>query len=360
MTKTTETQIPKTALPRITLGNSTIEVTNVCLGTMTWGVQNTEEEAFEQLDYAIKVRGVNFIDTAELYPVPSSSALWVAGNTEKIIGKWIERNKELRKELIVATKVAGFIEASDIPKMRTEPPGKEKMSTRLDRESILSACDASLRRLKTDYIDVYQLHWPDRYIPLFGSCEYDRRKERDGKFAPVAFEETVLALKELLDAGKIKSYGLSNETSYGVCEFVRVADKLGVPRPVSIQNSFCLLHRSYESSQHFFVAVDAVSWWRFEWQVFKRRETEKSALYRIPYVSRSIHQRSFTNRHEEIRRDCRKSRSVVNCHVFGLVRDASVRRKHHHRRDHHGTVEGGHRRLRTGTRYVERRDFTRD
>ena len=247
MTKTTETQIPKTALPRITLGNSTIEVTNVCLGTMTWGVQNTEEEAFEQLDYAIKVRGVNFIDTAELYPVPSSSALWVAGNTEKIIGKWIERNKELRKELIVATKVAGFIEASDIPKMRTEPAGKEKMSTRLDRESILSACDASLRRLKTDYIDVYQLHWPDRYIPLFGSCEYDRRKERDGKFAPVAFEETVLALKELLDAGKIKSYGLSNETSYGVCEFVRVADKLGVPRPVSIQNSFCLLHRSYET-----------------------------------------------------------------------------------------------------------------
>ena len=111
----------------------------------------------------------------------------------------------------------------------------------------MSACDASLRRLKTDYIDVYQLHWPDRYIPLFGSCEYDRRKERDGKFAPVAFEETVLALKELLDAGKIKSYGLSNETSYGVCEFVRVADKLGVPRPVSIQNSFCLLHRSYET-----------------------------------------------------------------------------------------------------------------
>ena len=133
MTKTTETKIPKTALPRITLGNSSIEVTNVCLGTMTWGVQNTEEEAFEQLDYAIKVRGVNFIDTAELYPVPSSSALWVAGNTEKIIGKWIERNKELRKELIVATKVAGFIEASDIPKMRTEPAGKEKMSTRLDR-----------------------------------------------------------------------------------------------------------------------------------------------------------------------------------------------------------------------------------
>ena len=183
MTETTETKIPKTALPRITLGNSSIEVTNVCLGTMTWGVQNTEEEAFEQLDYAIKVRGVNFIDTAELYPVPSSSSLWVAGNTEKIIGKWIERNKELRKELIVATKVAGFIEASDIPKMRTEPPGEEKMSTRLDRESILSACDASLRRLKTDYIDVYQLHWPDRYIPLFGSCEYDRRKERDGKFA---------------------------------------------------------------------------------------------------------------------------------------------------------------------------------
>ena len=115
------TLIPKTNLPRIKLGNSDIEVTNVCLGTMTWGVQNTEEEAFEQLDYAIKVRGVNFIDTAELYPVPSSSPLWVAGNTEKIIGNWIEQNKELRKELIVATKVAGFMPESDIPKMRTEP-----------------------------------------------------------------------------------------------------------------------------------------------------------------------------------------------------------------------------------------------
>ena len=241
------TLIPRTNLRRIKLGASDIEVTNVCLGTMTWGVQNTEEEAFEQLDYAIKERGVNFIDTAELYPVPSSSPLWVAGNTEKIIGKWIGKNKALRKELIVATKVAGFIQQSDIPKMRTEPPGTEKMSTRLDRKSILAACDASLRRLQTDYIDVYQLHWPDRYIPLFGACEYDRRKERDGKFAPIEFEETVLALKELLDAGKIKSYGLSNETSYGVCEFVRTADKLGVPRPVSIQNSFCLLHRSYET-----------------------------------------------------------------------------------------------------------------
>jgi aryl-alcohol dehydrogenase-like predicted oxidoreductase len=237
----------KRSLRKIKLGNSDIEVTNVCLGTMTWGVQNTEEEAFEQMDYAIKERGVNFIDTAELYPVPSSSSLWVPGKTEQIIGRWFEKNPEWRSKCVVATKVAGFIEKSDIPAHRVEPALEGKEPTRLNRQSILLACEASLRRLKMDYVDLFQLHWPDRYIPLFGSCEYDRTKERSGEFAPVAFEETVLALKELLDQGKIKSYGLSNETSYGVCEFMRVADKLGVPRPVSIQNSFCLLHRSFET-----------------------------------------------------------------------------------------------------------------
>lgn len=217
-------------------------VTEVCLGTMTFGVQNTEEDAHAQLDYAVKERGVNFIDTAEMYPVPSSASGWKPGTTEEYIGTWIEQNPTLRSEIILATKIAGFNPGSETGGNRFEPP-KPSADCRLDRESVLMACDASLRRLRTDYIDLYQLHWPDRYAPNFGQSVYDPTKERDA----VPIKETVAALGELIAAGKIRHYGLSNETTFGVCEFVRAADELGVPRPVSIQNSFCLLHRTFET-----------------------------------------------------------------------------------------------------------------
>ena len=122
------------------------------------------------------------------------------------------------------------------------PAGPPFPDARLDRANIIAACDASLRRLQTDYIDPYQFHWPDRYIPLFGGREYKTERERDA----IPIRDTLLALKELLDAGKIRAYGLSNETTFGVCEFVRLADEIGMPRPATIQNSFCLLHRSFE------------------------------------------------------------------------------------------------------------------
>ena len=230
------------ALPKVKLGNSDVMVTEVCLGTMTWGVQNTEAEAHEQLDYAIKERGVNFIDTAEMYPVPSSAPGWKPGRTEEYIGTWLAKNPEWRSRVVLATKVSGFNPRSETGGNRFDPP-KEHADCRLDAESVKMACDASLRRLQTEYIDLYQLHWPDRYAPNFGSSVYDPSKERDA----VPIKETVAALGELIAAGKIKHYGLSNETTYGVCEFVRAADELGVPRPVSIQNSFCLLHRSFET-----------------------------------------------------------------------------------------------------------------
>jgi len=209
---------------------------------MTWGVQNSEAEGHEQLDYAVKERGVNFIDTAEMYPVPSSAPGWQPGRTEEIIGTWLEKNPDMRSKVIIATKVSGFNPSSETVGNRTVPPGPPA-DGRLDAESIITACDASLRRLKTDYIDLYQLHWPDRYAPGFGTTAYNPAKERNA----VPIEETVGALKQLIDAGKIKHYGLSNETTYGVCEFCRVADKLGAPRPISIQNSFCLIHRSFET-----------------------------------------------------------------------------------------------------------------
>ena len=210
---------------------------------MTWGMQNTEAEAHAQLDYAVKTRGVNFIDTAEMYPVPSSAPGWAPGRTEQFIGTWIAKNPELRGDIVLATKVCGFNPGSETGGARFVPP-VPKADCRLDRASIHLACDASLRRLQTNYIDLLQLHWPDRYVPSFGFTGYNEKKERS-KDVPI--EETVKALGELIASGKIRHYGLSNETTFGVCEFVRIADALGVARPVSIQNSFCLLHRSFES-----------------------------------------------------------------------------------------------------------------
>ena len=215
--------ISTTKLPKIRpLGSSGLMVTEVCLGTMTFGGQNTQEEAHAQLDYAIKERGVNFIDTAEMYPSPHVDR---AGTTEEYIGRWFEKNPELRSEIILSTKVTG------------------RPRNRLDRESVIAACDASLHRLKTDYIDLYHIHCPDRYTPNFGQRVYDPTMEHDN----VPIKETVAALGELITTGKIRHYGLSNETTFGVCEYVRAADELGVPRPVSIQNSLCLLDRTFET-----------------------------------------------------------------------------------------------------------------
>ena len=227
-------------------GASERTVSSVCLGTMTCGVQNSEREAHAQLDYAVKERGVNFIDTAEMYPVPMSDPGWKPGTTEKFIGSWLAKNDaRTREDVFLATKIAGFGASSRIVGNRD---GKETDDTgRLDKGSVKKACDASLLRLQTDYVDLYQVHWPDRYVPIgafYGSPAYDPALEREDS---VPIRETVEALGELIAAGKIKHYGLSNESTFGVCEFVRAADELGVQRPLTIQNSFCLLHRSFET-----------------------------------------------------------------------------------------------------------------
>ena len=226
------------------LGSSQLVVTEACLGTMTWGVQNTEAEAHEQLDFALKERGVTMVDTAELYPVPLTAPEWQAGRTEEYIGTWLEKNPEWRSKIVLATKICGFMARSKVAAARTEPPADPRPDCRLDRESVRAACEASLRRLKTDYIDLYQLHWPDRYVPIFGGTVYDASKERE---SPVPIEETAAALKELLDEGKIKAYGLSNETPYGLCKWCEVAAAMGLPPPATIQNAYSLLTRSFES-----------------------------------------------------------------------------------------------------------------
>ena len=211
-----------------TLGDSDLKVSEICLGTMTYGQQNTLEDAAQQLDYAI-AQGVNFIDTAEMYPVPGRAE--TQGSTEDYIGQWLV--KQPRDRIILATKVAG-------PTARFS--WIRGANRRLDRRNIEQAVEDSLKRLRTDYIDLYQIHWPDRYVPLFGAPNYNPAHERES--IPVAEQLEVFA--DLIQAGKIRYLGLSNETAWGVCEFCRLADKLNLPKVVSIQNAYSLVNRLFE------------------------------------------------------------------------------------------------------------------
>jgi aryl-alcohol dehydrogenase-like predicted oxidoreductase len=207
-----------------TLPGTTLEVSEVCLGTMTFGEQNTERDAHEQLDRAVE-QGINFIDTAEMYPVPPNAT--TQGRTETYVGNWLARRP--RGNLVVATKVAGPGRRDWIRNGRTD----------LTADVIAEAADTSLARLKIEVIDLYQIHWPQRNVPMFGQKEFDPAKERGGP----SIEEQVGAMAALIRAGKIRYYGLSNETAWGVCEFHRVAKALGVPGPVTTQNSYSLVSR---------------------------------------------------------------------------------------------------------------------
>lgn len=210
------------------LGRTGISVSSVCLGTMTWGSQNSEAEAHAQIDLALD-RGINFLDTAEAYPVTPGTPE-NRGRTEEYIGSWIERNRG-RDRFVLATKVAG------------PPRGPSIAGNRLDRAGIEAALDKSLRRLRTDYVDLYQLHWPDRKVPRFG--ERGLQQVSDGpETIPIA--ETLSALADLVKAGKIRAIGVSNETPWGVAEFLRLARDEGLPRIASIQNAYNLLNRTFE------------------------------------------------------------------------------------------------------------------
>ena len=215
------------------LGNTDVDVSIACLGTMTFGEQNTEEEAWEQLDYFLSVGG-NFIDTAELYPVIPKAE--TCGRTEEFIGRWMA-SRGNREQIILATKVmgGGGDTRNFVPANRTVPPNPNAPNGRLEKAQIFAAIDGSLRRLQTEYIDLYQIHWPDRYTTSWGKNQF--KKDLPEKFDPVPFEEQVSAIGELIKSGKIRHWGLSNETAYGVCKMVEIAAKLGVPPPVSIQVS---------------------------------------------------------------------------------------------------------------------------
>ena len=209
------------------LGNTSLEVSTICLGTMTWGEQNTEAEGFEQMDYALN-QGVNFWDTAELYAIPPKENTY--GKTEEVIGNWFQKTKK-RNEVILATKIAG--------------PGLDWIrggGNQYDEKNLNDAVNESLKRLKTDYIDLYQLHWPERKSNFFGKLGY-RHKDDDNWNK---FEDILNSLNKIIKNGKIRYIGLSNETAWGLSKFLEISKLKNLPRVMSVQNPYSLLNRTYE------------------------------------------------------------------------------------------------------------------
>lgn len=217
---------------KVLLGNSKLNVSIIGLGTMTFGEQVSEKNSFEILDRAFD-RGINFIDTAEMYPVPACSDTY--GRSEDILGAWFKNNPSKKGKIICASKIAGPSRG-----MSWIRGGRDMAA-----QDFEDACNHSLRRLRTDAIDLYQIHWPIRHVPSFGQMYFDPNKDQSGL---LSIHEQLIALNRLVKAGKIRAIGLSNETPYGVHEFVRLAEQYDLPRVVSIQNPYCLINRTIENA----------------------------------------------------------------------------------------------------------------
>ncbi|CAH2940095.1 MAG: Tas protein, an NADP(H)-dependent aldo-keto reductase [uncultured Paraburkholderia sp.] len=216
------------------LGDSDVQVSLIGLGTMTWGEQNSEQDAHVQIDYALD-HGINLINTAEMYPVPPRAA--TQGSTERFIGTWLAQHRGVRDKIVLATKIAG-------PARQPHNPRHIRGETnQFDRKNLTEALNDSLKRLQTDYVDLYQLHWPDRSTMTFGRPAYPWV---DDEYT-VPIEETLSVLADFVKAGKVRHVGVSNETPWGVAQFLRASEKLGLPRIVSIQNPYSLLNRTYEA-----------------------------------------------------------------------------------------------------------------
>jgi aryl-alcohol dehydrogenase-like predicted oxidoreductase len=218
---------------KVELGTSSLIVSNICLGTMTFGEQISSSTAHHILDYAFD-HGINFIDTAEMYPVPAKSSTF--GGSEEILGEWFKRHPDKRRLAVCATKISGPFRG-----MSWIRGGQQHFSA----QDIENSCNESLKRLQTDVIDLYQIHWPARHVPSFGQIYFDPKKEDS---LSLSIHDQLEALERLVKAGKIRAIGLSNESPYGVHEFIRIADQFNLPRIVSVQNPYCLLNRSLENA----------------------------------------------------------------------------------------------------------------
>ena len=218
-------------MKRIKLGTSDLQVTPICLGTMTFGEQVAEKEAHSILNCSLEL-GVNFLDTAEMYSVPAKAETF--GATERILGNWFANNPGARQKVVLATKVAG--PSRGMPWVRE--------GTGMTAQDILNSCDASLKRLQTDVIDLYQIHWPERHVPAFGMMYFDPAKAA----IETAIHEQLEAMAKLVKAGKLRYIGLSNETPYGTHEFIRLAEQHGLPRVMTVQNPYCLVNRTFDNA----------------------------------------------------------------------------------------------------------------
>ena len=218
-------------MKKITLGQSDLQVTPICLGTMTFGEQVAESTAHQILNRALDL-DLNFLDTAEMYSVPAKAE--TCGATETILGHWFASNPGARQKVVLATKVAG--PSRGMPWVRE--------GTGLTSQDILKSCDASLKRLQTDVIDLYQIHWPERHVPVFGMMYFDPSKDK----IETSIHEQLEALGQLVKAGKVRHIGLSNETPYGIHEFIRLAEQHGLPRVTTVQNPYCLTNRTFDNA----------------------------------------------------------------------------------------------------------------
>ena len=209
------------------LGNTDIDVSTICLGTMTWGEQNSEKDAFDQMDYALE-KNVNFWDTAEIYAIPPKESTY--GKTEEMIGNWFTKTKK-RNNIVLATKVSG-----------PGPGWIRGGGNQYDEKNLNEAVDNSLKRLKTDYIDLYQLHWPERKTNFFGRLGYEHKDDNDWN----KFEDILNTLDKIIKSGKIRYIGISNETAWGLSKFLEISKLKKLPRMMSVQNPYSLLNRTYE------------------------------------------------------------------------------------------------------------------
>jgi aryl-alcohol dehydrogenase-like predicted oxidoreductase len=323
-------------IERIKLGSSDLEVPRICLGTMTFGEQNTEVEAHQQLDWALD-NGINFIDTAEMYPVPTKAETFT--RTESIVGRWLSTKD--RSKVILATKIAG--------------PGRGMAWVRKDqrleagpltRDDFILACDASLKRLQTDVIDLYQIHWPTRNMPLFGSGRFDGSKDYDC----ASIDEQLEAMERLKRAGKVKHFGVSNETAWGVGEFVKIAEKYGLPKIASIQNIYNLMAREYELSltetcHHEKVGLLAYSPLAFGLLTGKYRNGEKPSGARLTLFG-NLCQAGITTGGAGLRDACSAMGHESYPNELGVLLSQPIGGEHHNRRHQALTVERVRQRVR--------------
>jgi len=319
------------------LGNSDLQVSEIALGTMTFGQQNTFAEACAQLDYAL-AQGVNFIDTAEMYPVPAKAE--TQGRTEEYVGKWLQG--QARDKVIIGTKVAG--PARGMAWIRNGPQS-------LDRANILSAVEGSLQRLQTDYIDLYQIHWPARNVPMFGKSNYQPEYETPC----TAVEEQLTVLTELVQSGKVRHIGVSNETPWGVAEFLKVAECSGLQRIVSIQNPCNLLNRTFETGLHEMCYREQISLLAYSPLAFGllsgkyvENPAAQGRMTLYPDFGQRYHKPNVPAAVAAYAQLAEQHGVVYGADGAGIPAQPPICSQHHHRRNHDVAVAGKPQQHRTG------------